>query len=313
MTGWCSPVAYQRPITPVYASGAIVIESDDGTANVYVRWFPICRKLAIAHNQWSNLNAVSLCPNVNTATINSAGRMTSAQLVELAANGWEIMSHGKTHTGLGAFTLTAEAAAGQKIITLDNVGYLGATAGYTYKIVDGETIEEITIASIDSVGKTITTDNNLVNTYGIGANVSLTDASMETLLQGCIDDLAVWGITCENHVYSYHSGSQHQYNAEAVAKVGTIFNSARGVSGDYNTPATNKFLMKSRLMNGAALTDATIDTILDHTLANDEVTIFYGHGETSALTLHQLEYLIEGAFTRGIRILTRADALARLV
>lgn len=313
MMNWQPAINWQSPLTPAYVAGAIIIEIDDGFAGAYSHWFPLCEKLAYAHNQWSCLNAVVCCPAINTVSIDSSHNyMTHAQLQELSINGWEIMSHGKAHTGIGEFSLTAEALAGQKVITLDNVSNLGNVSGYTFKITEGETTEEVFIVTIDGVGKTVTVASNLVNTYSTNAKFSMTVASMETLLQGCIDDLAVWDIECRHHVYAYHTGSQHQYNAEAVAKVKDIFDSARGGSGDYNTSTTDKHLMKSRLLNDD-LTEATINTILDATLANDCVTIFYGHGETTNLRLAQLEYLIEGAFTRGIKILTRSEALERLL
>ena len=299
--------------TPNYVAGAIIIEIDDGFMGSYSHWFPLCRKLAKKHNQWRYFNAVVCCPAVNTASINTSNTyMTSAQLQRLCVNGWEIMSHGKYHCNFGSMSLTAPANAGQKRIDLPHVGGLNSLGVYTYKIQEGENVEEITIATMDIAEKYITVTNNLVNSYTTAAKFSLTSQSIIDLLQGCIDDLAGWGITCKSHVWPYHYGSQAYYNAEAVAIVASLFDSARGVSGDYNTAVTDKHLMKSRLLNDD-LTEATIDTILNTTLTNDYVTIFYGHGETTILRLAQLEYLIEGAFTRGIKILTRSKALERLL
>jgi hypothetical protein len=311
VSNWQSATNWQTPIRPTYTTGAIVIESDDGRATEFSHWFPLFRKKNLQYNQWKPFDVIVCCPDVNSGTIGLSGNMTSTELKILQDNGWEIMSHSKYHYNFGSMSPTAVANAGQKRVDLPYMEGLDGTSTYVYKIQEGVKVEEIIIATKNIAEKYITITSNLVNSYTTAAKFSLTAQSITDLLQGCIDDLEGWGIMCKNHVWPFHYGSQSYYNAEAVAIVSSLFDSARGVSGDYNISATNKHLMKSRLINNE-LTEATIDTILDATKANDYVTIFYGHGGTSALTLGQISYIIDGAMSRGIRILTRSKALLRL-
>ena len=304
---------WQTPKTITYNDGAIIIEIDDGMMGSYSHWFPLCRRLARKYSQWRFFNPVVCCPAINTASIDTSNTyMKSVQLQKLYANGWEMLSHGKNHVGLGEHSITSEATLGQSTIYVNNASYLSGSVGYTFRIWEGETEENIILNTVNRDDNYITVTQPLQNTYSTSAKMSMAESSLVTALQGCIDDLSAWGIPCNNHVYAYHAGSQYLYNEAAVTKVRALFDSARGYSGDYNTSTTDNHLMKSRLINDT-LTEATVDTILNNTASNDYVTIFYGHGEVSVEVLSILEYIIEGALNRGIRILTRSKALERLL
>lgn len=310
-----APVIFVPPKTISYVSGTLIIEIDDGTDGNYTHWLPFTLRLADKYNQWQNSKPVVCCPNVNTAKIGTTGYMTVAQLQELQnIYNWEIMSHGRYHTGLATHTVIVQANAGQKRIDINTAGMIHPEANYVYEIKYGEISETIIVAERHGEpyqnGYILSTEN-LVNTYPVGSTLKLTEASLLAELQGCQDDLKAWGLTGNSHVYTYHAGSQWYYNQQAVDVVDGIFDSARGVDGDHNSLGANLGLLKSRLLT-SSLTDVEIDGILDDTLANDYVTIVYGHGETSDAHLGRLQYFIEGAINRGIQIMTRAEAIMLL-
>lgn len=304
-----------NPPTPVYNKGAIVIESDDGLLGDYTHWSPLFIKKKRQHSFW-NENTVPFCPAINSATIGDSGRLRIPHLEKMKAWGWELMSHGQFHSSLATHTVVAQVNSGQNRIDMKAAGTVQIPGNYEYEITDGVNSESFFV--IEKNGSTsylsdghILIDRNLVNGYEVNSIVRLTENGMNALLQGCIDDMAEWGIECKHHVFTYHFGSQHLFNQEAVNKVSAIFESARGVSEDYNDGNTNIHLLKSRLLNDT-LSLATIDTILDNVATNDYVTIFYGHGETNTIRMEQLEHIVDGAISRGIRILTRSDAVAYL-
>lgn len=192
---------------------------------------------------------------------------------------------------------------------VDTTWFREFVGGYEYIVTDGANSETI---DINAVGNgTITLNTPLQSSWGAGSWVELSEKGKKDLLQGAIDDLAAQGIPCKHHVYTYHAGSHHAYNPEAVEIVGQLFLSGRGRAGDLNDRSVDVRNLRSRLLNDS-LTTATIDAILDECVLHDKVAIFYGHGETSEIRLSQLEYIIDGCVRRGIRIGTRTDAWRKL-
>lgn len=304
---------FVNPPTPVYLKGAIVIESDDGLIGDYTHWSPLFLKKKREHSFW-NYNTVPFCPAINSATIGESGRMRLTHLQKMNAWGWELNSHGKYHSSVAAHTVSALVASGQNRIDMKAAGTVQIPGNFEYEITDGVNTETFIVT--EKSGSTsylddgyILIDRNLVNSYGLDAIVRMSNVGLTALYQGCVDDMVAWGFECKNHVFTYHFGSQYLYNQMAIDKAAEIFISARGASGDYNDANTNKYILKSRLLNDSLLL-TTIDSILDQVALNDNVVVFYGHAETNAIRMSQLAHLVDGAIGRGIRILTQTEAVA---
>ena len=309
-----------RPRKPMYSQGYLIIESDDGNIGDFAYWLPLFDRIAQDYSDFYPQRCAVCCLTVNTATINTANKMTDAQLRTLnRTHFWEIMSHGKYHAGIGRHPVIVNASAGQNRIDVNGPLQLTlfSVTGYTYKVSEGVTEEIIQIASKTNETYTagyITTVNPLQNSYTTAAVVQLTQESMVSELQSCIDELAAWDITATNHVFTYHGGLQFFFNQEAVDVVGQLFDSARGIIGipnDYSVPEFDPHRLKATLLNDD-LTTTAIDNELDDTLVGNKLMIIYGHGESSALRTSRLEHLIRGALNRGIRIITRKQAVSLL-
>lgn len=289
-------------------SGLVVIESDDGTRGDYTHWFPLIYNKSLEYSGWFPPRLAVVCPNINTGNIGNDNRMSWSEIRELYRMGWEINSHGQYHTGLGKYNLTEAASVGDETI-LANTSWFGVLGGYEYMITNGESSEFFGVDSTSS--GVISIDKPLENNWDSDCWVELSEKGKTDLLQGAIDDINAHDIPCRHHVYTYHAGSEHQFNPASVEKVGELFLSGRGRQGDLNNAQTDLRRMRSRLIT-SSLATTTIDDILDDCVQNDEVAIFYGHGETSSDVLSLLEYIIDGSISRGIRIGTRQVAYEKL-
>lgn len=309
------PTGWVKPRTPSHTAGYLIIETDDGNIGDYTNWLPLARKLAFEYSGWLPNRTVPCCPNVNTITIGESGKMTEAHLQELQdKHKWEIMSHGRHHVGVGLYELASAASTGENQITLSNFanridrGHYASVPPYEYLIKDGATEEVVGIDSVNTGTNVVTLNTNLVNNYSADATMRMTDDSMDDLLQGCLDDLAAWGINASNHVYTWHAGAQAQHNPDAVEKVREIFDTARGSQANdgVNDPDTVDLVqLAGMLFLHGDNTLEVIDTALDSTASNDHIFIIYGHGEAVAISGGKLEHIIRGALNRGIKIVNR--------
>lgn len=297
---------------PIYTEGVVVIESDDGTKGDYTHWLPLFKRLSRRYSDFIDDSTIVACTAVNTQSIGTSSIfLTVADLQELVKNKWEIISHGKYHIGLGAYPLTTGVSQGQTVIYAQRVSEIKTETGYFYQIADGVNVEIIKPIEVNSIEGYIVIESPLQNSYATeSTKIQLTSEAMIDLLQGCIDQLLLWDIDCQNHTYTYHSGSQYFYNENSVQLVGNIFYSARGISGAVNFKNDfSKNPLKSLLNTAPSSTMQDIDNNLNQTVLNNGLFIFHGHGEKDAESLAKLEYLIDGAMQRGIRILTRTKAV----
>jgi len=307
-----SPRTY-RTNQGIPANGVVVIESDDGKIGDYTHWYPLSIAMKHKYSQWVPVKPIPICPNINSFAIGQSGYMTVANLQELNSSTWEILAHGKYHTGLGLYALADSAQAGSTTIKVMAPGQFKyhSLHGHEYRITESDISEviRVTAKDMDTVNAGfIAIDDPLVNSYSTDARIVLLDEWIKEELEGCINDLASWGIDAKHFTYSYHGGSQYQRNEPAIDYISQLFESARGVSGKYNNTETPRHLLKSQDLN-PSVTTALLDDILDTTKSSNCLTIFYGHGEQDDVILGLLKHIIDGCFSRGIEIMTRSDAV----
>lgn len=304
---------FVKPKTPTYNKGLMVIDSDDGKPGDYSHWLPLMKRKSSEWNQWIGASTAVFCPAVHAGATGRETRLSQAEILELQDYGCEIMSHGYHHMGLGKHQLKQAATAGDTNIYINFVSYVGPVqdiSKYTFKIYDGTNSENVVLT--DYTSDYVVLQSGLVNSYGTDAYLSLTTESITTVLQDNKTALESMGVNPVNHhVFTYHSGSEHNYNEEAINLASQYFVSARGRQGRTQS-ATDIDVNNLKCQLNTTATNAEIDTILDDVAANDLLFIYYGHAETAQDHLDKLEYVIDGALSRGIRITTRTDALQRM-
>ena len=308
-----APAEFIMPKMPQYQSGYLVIESDDGNYGDYTHWYQKIKILAEKYSQWANSKAVTCCFNINSGTIGKRGKLNLQQLMTIYNSGMEIMAHGRHHVGLGQLTLTRPAVSGDTKIYVGDLTNTGVQrnqeAGYiyTYRLYDENKEEIVTLTGYN------TDENSLLvqplnNSYAAGAKLQISAASMEQLVQGCINDLRAWGIEVKNFTFPYHAGSYYDPYPEAVDYVSQWFDSCRGNYDNTNVLDSINWSNLASMPIRVYTPFTMIDRLLDQTVNNNLLMIAFGHGETSDEIQSRLEYLIDGAMSRGIRILQRRDA-----
>lgn len=308
---YASPQSYVRIASPAYSKGILVLETDDGTIGNYSHWLPLLERKGRQYNQWAGRGEIPLSPCINTGRIGTGGFMSVAQLQEVAdVYGWEPHSHGRHHVSIGKHTLTRDALAGSTTLYVDGASML--TGGdYEFAIINGESQEvfKVVRGTGPTYGEgTIEIDRPLAHAFPAGSDIQITPESAYTLLQGAVDDLESWGLPCRHHVYTYHSATSYYYSDTAIGWVGDLFVSGRGRIGilDPSDPHLNLANLPCQIITASK---ATFDAQLDAVAAGDLIYIVYGHGETAANILANVEYVIDAAMARGIRCMTISDAL----
>lgn len=297
-----------------YDKGILAIEVDDGPAGNYTHWMPLFMRIAHKYTQWypyGNRTVVG-CSALNTAAIGGSSRMSVSQLQALHRYGWEMMSHGTNHVGVGSHELNQASNAGDTVLAVSKAGWGTEGTGRTYKISDGISSEDFTLSQVVRYG--ISSDDGefhsaspLQNSYGVGAVVRMTDATAELILKNCRDTVDGWvGIgECAHHVYTYH----HQ-DEQSEVWAAEYFKSARGkpstpldVDGEVNLYS----IPSKQISSSTNVND--IYTLLDAIALSDDILVLYGHGETDDAMMTLLENIIVYALEHGIRIMTHDKAL----
>ncbi|MCM3616671.1 hypothetical protein M3936_03650 [Sutcliffiella horikoshii] len=315
MPNWVSP----KVSLPTKSPGIIVIESDDGNEGDHSRWFPFFRELSQKYSQFYPYNLVKGTLNVNTGTIgdNTGERrkMTVDNLLELQQYGWEISSHGRHHVGLGAQNISTSVSAGATTIKIPRAVQIIEHQGknhiglYSWKISEGGTSEVLNvIGGSVSLGE-IQIATPLVNSYTTAAKVELTEESASQVLDGCKQDLASWGIDCESHAFTWHSGSYIDVNPNALRWISERFTSGRGDFGILNPSSYDARKLNSYHDN---ITKTQVNDLLTQTQQNNHVFIIYGHGDHALYKLDIIEHVAREGIKRGMRFMTRKELMQHL-
>lgn len=256
---------------------------------------------------------------INSKRLDTTDNLTSAKLKKMYDEGTEVINHCQYHISLGKFSLSEAASAGATSIkisasSMNNTGFVNNQAsGYLYKylITDGTNSEEVTISSTTNP---VQLASALQHSYAAGSSFVLTSEAMEELVAGCHEDLEEIGVVPSGFCFPYHGGSYYDYNKDAVDYVATQYSTARGQIGATNNLSTVNWnnLKSFAIRPNGEPEESGIDDVLDDTVENGYLTIVYGHGETDSVTQHLLDYVIDGAISRGITILSQSEAYALL-
>lgn len=307
---WRTAFNWVEPRTPpAFGKGRLVIQDDDGNIGAYTHVFGMTQRKDRQYNSWRGFQVVPFCPAIVSSYIGQSNMMSVQHLHAIVNAGGEILSHGRTHTGLHPHYTTAEIPAGSTVIPIDSVGR--SLHAYEYTITGGGNSE--TFLRVGRSPGSATTNGELytatplVHGYPIGSEVRVTEAGMYQELQGCVDDLATWGIDCRHHVWPWNQSDQVMRDFAS-----TIFESACGAGNPpLNIPGDIDLYNLNR-RNLTSMSYADIDELIQLVIDTDGVGIVYGHGETSASSQDKLAYLIDKAISQGVRIVTHSEAVKYL-
>ena len=302
---------------PTKTSGYIVIQSDDTHEGDWY-WNNKIRRKNHRYTQFTG-NQLKMSVEINSKMLNADEMLTSSKLKKMYDNGTEVINHCRYHISLGMFSIAQSASAGATsiVISASDMNNIGVKANqksgfkYKYLLSDGTNSEEVTFASTSNP---IQLASALQHSYAAGSSLTLTQESVEDLVEGCHTDLVALGIIPSGFCFPFHGGSSYDYYQSAVDYIATQYDTARGQYGAYNdlTNVNWHNLKSFAIRPNGEPGESGIDDVLDDTVENGYLTIVYGHGETDSVTQHLLDYVIDGAITRGITILSQSEAYALL-
>lgn len=300
-----------RPKTPPRkTSGLIEIHSDDGWLGDWSHWMPTMINTAKKHSDW--LKNVPFNPAINTANIDKTNYMSWEHIAHIVRCGGEVHSHGRYHISIGALTLAQPISAGDtKVVLTNNRFSAGNNIGLSYDVYDNNGSISETFEFTDWNGSTMFTEMPLTKNHNAGVKVQLSEASTIANLQGAIDDLANRGIDCTSHTYTWGD-----LDDTAKERVSNLFDSARRSPGGFGYTHKHNVDMYDLSTNpieyfftNDELDKSKVDNLLNEVSTEDSFAIIRGHGDKGQAFLDTLEYIVEQSMLKGIKLVTRNEAI----
>ncbi len=269
---------------------AIIFVYDDGHKEDITRALPIHQKYDVP--------AVSA---VNSSTIGNINRLAKEDLLRLQANGWEIASHGKYHTGLIYNSITENINIGDKKIKLKNSNLVEKR--YTYYIYHtqkhyGEKIK---------FSNTVYKNGNKYHVLSKAINkfypktlsyIMLTENSMKEEIVNSKMELRNMGLNINNFVYPYNGIIEPARNI--VSKHYDFGRGGPRTNQNFPERFINNIPLSVHRLKGVSfennkLKKEDLDELLTEAAGKKTLLIFYAHTGNGSFEPKRLEYIIETA------------------
>lgn len=240
-----------------------------------------------------------------TSRIGTDGFLSESDIHDLvtADVDWEPLSHGRKSLRMADAQLASAVSAGATTIEV-NI-HTPFREGYEYQFARGE---RFIVESKDDT--TLTLKSSLSNSHSSGDKVWATKRTLELDLGGCKKDLNEMGLTVHGHVFSGNLtygpiGQQiaSQYFGWARSDMGSGANYPEA----RNSPPLNRFALNGTIIK--QIVGSGLGSLLDTIEANNELGVFYGHGNSE--TASEIETFIDEVQARDIDIVTPTEAVAR--
>lgn len=296
------PARNRLPIKPM-----LIMSYDDGPIEDYTKAFPVHQDLGVP---------AEVC--VNNFSLNTEGHLTTEHLLEMQESGWEVVSHGYNHLGLGIRSVSG-LSEGSTTLRSANTPAL-TPAPYELLVFHqdpspyaGEREETVTVVSteIDSEGYLILhLDRPLQYSYTGHGAIRLSDRQLEIEIVQSQEELLEMGLEVTHFTYPFNASAP--WSRRLVSR---YYNSAR--SGGYLNPdptSEDFFLQTFRLGSTGEvvrMSEAQIDAYLDDLAGRRGIDIIFEHTWGVYFSETKLRYLLEGALDRGIEVTTRSRMLER--
>lgn len=303
-----------RPKKPNYDRGRIVFHSDDGRIFDYTQYVPRIRSALYKHDQFKRHRGIVFCPAVNTGYVDDGfhetvglDMITWDMIKEIDNEGGEILSHGKYHLFLDYSNPSESLSAGSTVIKYTR-SEARPREGYTYFIREGNKIDYYTVVSYTHEAEGVKEMNitpPLTNSYSVSAQIQLTDESLHNLLGGLVDQADEHGITVKNHICAWYKRSP-----ESLVVLKQYFDSViTTVERETELPQYTDIWNMHRAKDLRSYSLEECDAVLDDIIGKDSVCFMQMHGIGQAQMNRNLEYILEQALLRGVRIVTHSQAL----
>ncbi|SIR48832.1 MYXO-CTERM domain-containing protein [Haladaptatus litoreus] len=286
-------------------NGKVVFTYDDGPIEDYTH----------AYQRAHREERVPGCVAVPSAGVGTDGSLSAAQLRELEADGWEIMSHSVYHRALGAMAVTEDVVPDDRKLYVES-NLHGKIEGDRLVVNDGSQSATVTVRGrgSDERGEFVTLDSEVGTSFAAddGVTERYVDEVIRTSLRESRTQLEEYGVTVTNMVMPY--GAYGPRTRELAGEYYTaVANGGLAIGGrgqlhraeDITLPHLSRAMFRKGKM-----TETELGEYLDGVAGNNALGILGGHSWHERLPPSRIKTAIRMAKERGIDIVTLRDALS---
>lgn len=249
------------------------------------------------------------------AWLGEPDHLDPAQLDALDDEGWEVLSHGRSHRYLQSHHLAADVAPGDERVRLDS-GHVfpgedhAVYPGDAYELVDPATAERCTVA-----GKSRADGDPVVmlaepvsGSFAAGESVlRLTEGTLRDELVGVREDFADLGYDPDGFVFPYDGAGSRAWSLAAAA-YGALPNAA--VRSLPNPPGTPDAALRRYYLETTHMTRPDLGAYLDAVADCGGLGVLGGHTAWESVTAERVRWVVEAARERDVAVTTVSDAVA---
>lgn len=315
---------WQKPRQPtrIKKRGLVVIHCDDGRMTDYTKWLKTIQRAIQKNDQYHAKNNAVYSPCVNSGyllppyngkSVVSGGNttiMTADEMLYIQNNGGEILSHGFVHSYFDYTQTTQEIKSGDTSIFYKDSHFRFHPGQQCFIQSNGNKEYYKVVEVIQNSGgeNEIIIDKSIENNHPQGAQMHLSESTLENMTKGQIDFLKGFGIECKNHINPWYRSSEL-----SDSFLSTHFNSIIKTTGLTEDPSTANVYNLIRLGGVENTADSYFIAQLDKAEELDGVAFVQGHGGSQFETLRRLEMIIDYAYEKNMRIVKHQKAVEHIL
>ena len=282
------------------AGGTVVFIYDDGPVEDYTKTFPVHREFD-----------APACTAAITGKVGTEGFLSPAQLRELEAAGWEIMSHTVNHCALDEVKVTRDVAATDGRIYVES--NLHGELPNPVRVSDGESSATVRVTGKgeDAEGEYLELDAAVGTDFDAddGVTERYTDEVMRYELRASKEALTDLGLSVSNFVAPYYRYGDRARELTPDYYTATANGYYGGINevGDIALDAMNRTYFRTSYR-----TLEEVGEWLDTVAEGDHLGLLGGHSYYDTLPEERIRETLRMTRERGIQIKTLRGALSDL-
>jgi hypothetical protein len=283
-------------------AGRLALVFDDGYAEDYDDIYPVLRERDVPAS-------LAIVP----AWLGDEGHLTADHLEELVGAGWEVVAHGRRHRYMEPHHLAADAAAGDRRLSLDSGhvfpgGDHGVYPGDEFEVTDGDRTETHTLAGKDDEDPVVTLDEPLSAAFATDEAVFRpTSEQIRDEVVGVRGEFEGLGYDPTTFALPYDAGDSRVWRAVADEYDALVDATVRSLP---NPPGTPSLSLSRYYLETSHLRMVEIEAYLDEVAAGGGLGILAGHTAWETVPPERVAAVVDAAHERDIEVTTVSDAVS---
>jgi len=292
------------------SDGTLALTFDDGSVEDYDRIFPVLRERDVPAS-------LAIVPD----WLDGPDSLSTEQLRDLAAAGWEVMAHGRRHRYLQAHALAADASAGDDRLVLDSAHVFpeedhGVYPGDAFEVTDGDRTEEVTLAGKGTTdgdaaaaadAPFVRFEESLAGEFAADETVLRpTEGQLRDEILGSKRALETLGFEPTTFALPYDAGDARAWRVVAEGFDALADAAVRSLP---NPPDPSPLDLQRYYLETDKMRTAEIATYLDCVAERGGVGILAGHSAWDTVPPERVAAVVDAARERDIAVTTVREAV----